>query len=469
MDYIPQWGGALGAKGQDVSGIPADDTMAQLELKRRLAQADALRQQQMPQGQMVSGRYVPPSWTQYLANAVGKYQGAKQEREALKQFGEYQKGKQAKYAEALADYEKSLKGTPEVKQGTFEIQKPVTQTQVQTSPYGTTEQLGATSPWTNNQVEGTQTVQVPMATTTMRQPTAADRYASLLKFAGATNNPELTQRAMLGSIEQANRAEETAGERAWKEKETAGERAWREQQTKNEQEFTRIRDKERNNQELTMAEKRFANEYALQKSSQAFQAGESAKNRASQLAIHNADVANRPLTESQANARLYSDRMSAANDIVTKMEPMDTKDKAGNVIKGKLNYDPLVVKSIITAPGGINDAIYAMASPENQSASQAMRDFINATLRRESGAAISAGEYDNAIRQYFPQMNEDATVTKQKQLARQRAINGIREAGGYPRGQSQQSNTKTIVRTGTEQGTGRKVVQYSDGTTEYAQ
>jgi hypothetical protein len=50
---------------------------------------------------MVSGFYVAPSFTQYLANAVGKYQGAKKEKEALGQFGEYQKGKQAQLANLL--------------------------------------------------------------------------------------------------------------------------------------------------------------------------------------------------------------------------------------------------------------------------------------------------------------------------------------------------------------------------------
>ena len=87
---------------QDVSGLPIDDNMAQLELQRKLKLAQALQQQAMPEGQMVSGHYVAPSWTQYLANAVGKYQGGKQEQEAMKQYGQYQQGKQAKLADLLA-------------------------------------------------------------------------------------------------------------------------------------------------------------------------------------------------------------------------------------------------------------------------------------------------------------------------------------------------------------------------------
>jgi hypothetical protein len=99
MDYMPTF-------GQNVSqqtALPQDETLMQLDLKRKLALADALRQQQMPEGQMVSGRYVAPSFTQYLANAVDTYQGNKKEREALGQFGEYQKGKQVKLANLLTD------------------------------------------------------------------------------------------------------------------------------------------------------------------------------------------------------------------------------------------------------------------------------------------------------------------------------------------------------------------------------
>jgi len=90
---------------QDVSGIPANDALAQLELQRKLKMADMLRQAQMPEGQMVSGHYVTPSWTQYAANAMNKYYGGKKEAEALKGYGDYTKTKQAQ----LGDVLKSLK------------------------------------------------------------------------------------------------------------------------------------------------------------------------------------------------------------------------------------------------------------------------------------------------------------------------------------------------------------------------
>jgi hypothetical protein len=59
------------------------------------------------------------------------------------------------------------------------------------------------------------------------------------------------------------------------------------------------------------------------------------------------------------------------------------------------------------------------AGKDYQQITQAQRDFINAVLRRESGAAISPQEFDNAALQYFPQPGDDPDTVSQK-LANQR-------------------------------------------------
>ena len=216
--------------------MPQDDTMMQLELQRRMKFADALRGQEAPQGQMVSGHYVAPSWTQQLASLANKYVAGKNEENAIKQYGEYSKGKQAKMAEALAQYQKDL--MPRTEQAP---QQPTTVT-------GSTGEIAPNMGMVNAPAR-----QVPL--------TANDRYAALLKYSSATNNPQLMQQAMIGGLESANKAEDVAGERAFREKQTAGE-----------QEFQRIQAKERNNQELSLTEKRFAHDWDMQKSSQGFQA-----------------------------------------------------------------------------------------------------------------------------------------------------------------------------------------------------
>jgi hypothetical protein len=49
---------------------------------------------------------------------------------------------------------------------------------------------------------------------------------------------------------------------------------------------------------------------------------------------------------------------------------------------------------------------------------QAEQNFINAVLRRESGAAIAPSEYVNAAKQYFPQPGDTKAVLEQKRLNR---------------------------------------------------
>ena len=214
------------------SGMPQDDAMMELELKRKMKFADALRGQEAPQGQMVSGHYVAPSWTQHLAGLAGKYQAGQKEKEGIEQYGEYAKGKQAKMAEALAQYQKDI--TPRTEQAP---QQPTTVT-------GSTGEVAPNMGMVNEPPR-----QVPL--------TAGDRYAALLKYSAAANNPQLMQQAMVGGLESANKAEDVASDR----------------------EFQRIQMKDRQGFELTQGEKQFANQMALQKSSQGFQANENALSR----------------------------------------------------------------------------------------------------------------------------------------------------------------------------------------------
>lgn len=64
-------------------------------------------------------------------------------------------------------------------------------------------------------------------------------------------------------------------------------------------------------------------------------------------------------------------------------------------------------------------------SAEYQQAKQARNDFINAQLRRESGAAISDAEYERADQQYFPQPGDKPEVLAQKAKNRQLAVEGM--------------------------------------------
>lgn len=70
-------------------------------------------------------------------------------------------------------------------------------------------------------------------------------------------------------------------------------------------------------------------------------------------------------------------------------------------------------------------------SADAQKFDQAQRNFINAVLRRESGAVISPEEFDNARKQYFPQPGDGPDVIAQKRKNREDAITGF-EIGSGP-------------------------------------
>jgi hypothetical protein len=62
--------------------------------------------------------------------------------------------------------------------------------------------------------------------------------------------------------------------------------------------------------------------------------------------------------------------------------------------------------------------------------SQAERNFINAALRRESGAAIAPSEFSSAEAQYFPRPGDTPDILAQKRANRLQAISGLKLGAG---------------------------------------
>jgi len=69
-------------------------------------------------------------------------------------------------------------------------------------------------------------------------------------------------------------------------------------------------------------------------------------------------------------------------------------------------------------------------SPEKRQLDQAQRNFINAVLRRESGAVISEQEFENARLQYFPQPGDDEQTLANKAVNRELALQGLSRSAG---------------------------------------
>lgn len=74
-----------------------------------------------------------------------------------------------------------------------------------------------------------------------------------------------------------------------------------------------------------------------------------------------------------------------------------------------------------------------LKTSERQQYEQAQRNFVNAVLRRESGAVISDEEFANARAQYFPQPGDSAKVVEQKAANRETVINNLYQQANISR------------------------------------
>ena len=86
----------------------------------------------------------------------------------------------------------------------------------------------------------------------------------------------------------------------------------------------------------------------------------------------------------------------------------------------------------------------SMRSVEYQKLDQAQRNFINATLRRESGAAIADSEFENARNQYFIQPGDKPETIAQKKLNRQQVIDGFISGSGNAYAPSEYLSGETL-------------------------
>jgi hypothetical protein len=93
--------------------IYLDPELQGIERERKLAQALQQRGMQTPQGQMVSGRFVAPSFTQYLANAFDTYSGGQRMDEAEKRSQAYANALRQQNMQDIQSYGQVARGTPE--------------------------------------------------------------------------------------------------------------------------------------------------------------------------------------------------------------------------------------------------------------------------------------------------------------------------------------------------------------------
>jgi GH24 family phage-related lysozyme (muramidase) len=135
-----------------------------------------------------------------------------------------------------------------------------------------------------------------------------------------------------------------------------------------------------------------------------------------------------PITESQANANIYASRATEANRILAEI--------GGAYQPAKINAQQALASTPLV--GGVLGWAGNKALTDNdQMVAQAQRDFINAVLRKESGAVIAQSEFDNAAKQYFPQPGDSEAVIVQKARNRETALRGLVVAAGPAMGRNQ--------------------------------
>jgi hypothetical protein len=129
-------------------------------------------------------------------------------------------------------------------------------------------------------------------------------------------------------------------------------------------------------------------------------------------------------TEFQGKSAIFGSRAQEADRILSGLGT--DFSSAGINAKNAVGGTPLI-------GGALEAGANVLLSDNSQKAEQAQRDFVNAVLRLESGAAIGKDEFNNAKKQYFPQPGDSAEVIAQKAANRKLQIQGLLgNAGNAP-------------------------------------
>lgn len=119
-------------------------------------------------------------------------------------------------------------------------------------------------------------------------------------------------------------------------------------------------------------------------------------------------VQQRPLTEAQSKDAVYATRAEGALPLLDQFG-----DALADPIQRAAEYDPTGV-------------LRGQQTPEFQQARQAGDEFLQAILRKDTGAAITTGEMESYGRTYLPMPGDGPQVLAQKKVARARALEAMK-------------------------------------------
>jgi len=386
--------------------LPPELFEQQQQLNRQQQMAQLLMQQgqQMPQGQMISGRYVAPSFTQNLANLANTYVGSRLAERGDKQALELAAKLRQRYGDELKEFRNLMQGreneAPNV-QGAYDFAA---------TAYNPALQAAGLRKLT----EGPIKVGV--------EDTLIDPVTMKPVFTGAGKPRTPLQIDTGTAIELRDPANPTIvlSRIPKSQMPTAGQIVERDDGT-------------------FLVDTRTGQARPV-----TGQGGEPLMS------------GGKPLTETQGNAVSFGARAIEANRIATDLEKQGVTNTGviRTVAGGVLGGAPIVgdkLEQSVRSTFNVLPTYLGGPNPQQQQNDQARRDFVSAVLRKESGAAISASEYANEEKKYFPQLGDSDQVIKQKQNSRIKAIEGLKSQAG-PSGVRQ---INRIV--GAEQGGGNVV------------
>jgi hypothetical protein len=158
----------------------------------------------------------------------------------------------------------------------------------------------------------------------------------------------------------------------------------------------------------------FANQKALKQMEETYGSHEKALDRKNEL--------DKERLKKAMDDKNIPQNVFAAATFGTRLE--DANKQMGNLM-GEGKYDPTSVTNSV-----IGTVSPEFLKPQDMKLmEQAQRNFINAVLRRESGSAISASEFDSGNKQYFPQPGDGPDVLAEKARNRNVAIAGLKAEG----------------------------------------
>ena len=143
----------------------------------------------------------------------------------------------------------------------------------------------------------------------------------------------------------------------------------------------------------------------------------------------------KPLTEAQGNSVAFGARAIEANRIATDLEKEGFRNTGAirTGLGGIAGMTPFIGEQLeqgVRATFNVAPTFLGGTNEQQQQVEQARRNFVSAVLRKESGAAIGVDEYKNEERKYFPQAGDTDKVIKQKQKARELAIEALKAQAG---------------------------------------